>query len=300
MVEIPASFAAATARSQGPAGRAWIAELPALVDGLLQRWSCTPVGPVMHGQVGIVVPVHNSELPPSVIKVSFPHPGNLHEPDAYVAWDGRGATHLFARADEHFAMLLECASQRTLATVADPEEAIAIQGRLSHRLSVAAPSGLPKLSDRTERWEHKIRSTAAAFGYPVPGEVMDAAVDTLRELGPEQPDTLVHGDLHDANILASDREPWLAVDPKTYVGDPAHEALNVIRSPRFGSLLGSSDMKSGIRRILDIYCEAAQLDTDRTRRWTQLGAVREAMWGRRHGDPAWLIEATDQLAAALT
>ncbi|MEU4412675.1 aminoglycoside phosphotransferase family protein [Nocardia salmonicida] len=299
MIEIPASFADAIAKREGPRGRAWMAELPALVDGLLQRWSCTPAGPVMHGQVGIVVPVNHRELPPSVIKVSYPHPGNLHEPDAYVAWNGRGSTHLFARADEHFAMLLERASQRTLATVTDPEEAIMIQGRLSHRLSVAAPSGLPKLSDRTDRWHDKIRSTAATFGHPLPSKIMDAAMATLHELGPEQPDTLVHGDLHDANILASDRESWLAVDPKTYVGDPAHEALNVIRSPRFDGLLRSSDMQPGVLLLLDIYCEAAQLDSERTRRWTQFGAVREAMWGRCHGDPDWLIQATDRLAEAL-
>lgn len=84
------------------------------------------------------------------------------------------------------------------------------------------------------------------------------------------------------------------------VGDPAHEALNVIRSPRFESLLRSSDMQPGILRLLDIYCNAAQLDVDRIRRWTQFGAVREAMWGRRHGDPDCLIQATDQLAEALT
>ncbi|MFI6866897.1 aminoglycoside phosphotransferase family protein [Nocardia sp. NPDC050406] len=299
MIEIPAAFAEAKARDEGRRGRAWIAQLPLLIDELLQRWSCTPVGPVMHGQVGIVVPVHHRDLPPSVIKVSFPHPGNSHEPDGYTAWQGQGATHLFARADEHFAMLLERTSQRTLATITNPEQALVIQGRLSHRLSVAAPPELPKLSDRTAEWERKILSTAAIFGHPLPTAVMDTALATLRELGPEQPDTLVHGDLHDANILASDREPWLAVDPKVYVGDPAHEALNVIRSPRFADLLRSADMRRGLRRLLDIYCDAAQLDIERTRRWLQFGAVREAMWGRRHNDPEWLIHATDHLAEAL-
>ncbi|RDI55457.1 aminoglycoside phosphotransferase family protein [Nocardia mexicana] len=299
MIEVPEAFARIKAANEGERGRAWATALPEVVDGLLRRWSCTPTGPVMYGQVGIVVPVLRRDRTPAVVKVSFPHPGNVHDPDAYATWDGRGAVRMFARDDDNFALLLERASQRTLAAVTDPEQALTIQGRLSRRLAVAAPPGLPRLSDQVDRWEHEILTTATDFGNPLPRRVLDAVVATLRELGPNQPDILVHGDLHDANILASDREPWLAIDPKTWVGDPAHDALNVIRSPRHTDVLRSPNMRPTILRYLDIYCDAAELDTERTRRWTQAGAVREAMWGRRHADPDWLIHATDQLAEAL-
>jgi streptomycin 6-kinase len=33
----------------------------------------------------------------------------------------------------------------------------------------------------------------------------------------------LHGDLHPWNILSAEREPWLAIDPKGVVGDPAYE-----------------------------------------------------------------------------
>ncbi|WP_327139927.1 aminoglycoside phosphotransferase family protein [Nocardia sp. NBC_01327] len=300
MIDIPESFAFTKEFSEGERGRTWIAALPGLVADLLQHWSCTPDGPVMHGQVGIVVPVRHRDLPPAVIKVSFPHPGNVHEPDAFAAWNGRGAAQLFERCDDRFAMLLERAHYRTLASVTDHEEALGIQGRLSHRLSIEAPPGLPRLSDRRGEWEDEMLAAAAAFDHPLPAHVLDAALATLRELGPDQPNTLIHGDLHDANILASEREPWLAIDPKGYVGDPAHNALNVIRSPRFAALLGSPNLKPEVLRLLGIYCDAAQLDPVHTRRWTQARTVREALLGRRQGDPTWLIHATDQLAEALT
>jgi streptomycin 6-kinase len=32
-------------------------------------------------------------------------------------------------------------------------------------------------------------------------------------------------DLHAGNILAAEREPWLVVDPKPYVGDPTYDVL---------------------------------------------------------------------------
>jgi streptomycin 6-kinase len=32
-------------------------------------------------------------------------------------------------------------------------------------------------------------------------------------------------DLHGGNILAAQRAPWLVIDPKPYVGDPAYDVL---------------------------------------------------------------------------
>ena len=77
---IPEAFATTTIAREGDAGAAWLAELPAIVDDLLDRWQCEPDGEVMYGGVGVIVPVRHA-----VLKVSFPHPGNVHEPDAFVA-----------------------------------------------------------------------------------------------------------------------------------------------------------------------------------------------------------------------
>jgi streptomycin 6-kinase len=32
-------------------------------------------------------------------------------------------------------------------------------------------------------------------------------------------------DLHAGNVLAAEREPWLVIDAKPYIGDPAYDAL---------------------------------------------------------------------------
>jgi streptomycin 6-kinase len=69
----------------------WIAELPKIVDELLRRWGCVLDGAVIHGGVGVIVPVRRRAGAPAVLKVSFPHPGNVHEPAAFAAWGGRGA-----------------------------------------------------------------------------------------------------------------------------------------------------------------------------------------------------------------
>ncbi|MGW6619954.1 aminoglycoside phosphotransferase family protein [Nocardia sp. NPDC055002] len=299
MIEIPQVFARATISREGEPARAWIAGLPLLAEELLQRWSCTPDGPLMHGHVGVVIPVSRPDLAPAVVKISFPHPGNVFEPDAFATWNGRGAVQLFDRDDARFAMLLERTGHRTLADITDFDEAVGILGQLSRRLAVDAPVGLPRLSDLVADWTDEIRTTAAELGDPLPRRVLDAAFETLRDLGPGQPETLVHGDLHDANVLAGEREPWLAIDPKGYVGDPAYDTITVLRSYRFAPLLFAADPGAGVRRGLDLYCEAAGIDCARARRWAQVRAVKAALWGRCHGDPDWLIAATDRLAEVL-
>ncbi|PBO16041.1 kinase, partial [Streptomyces albidoflavus] len=59
------------------AGRAG---LPVVGAELLERWECGPGGEGLHGGIGLVVPVRRAAGgAPGVIKVSCPHPGNVHE-----------------------------------------------------------------------------------------------------------------------------------------------------------------------------------------------------------------------------
>ncbi|WP_171164238.1 aminoglycoside phosphotransferase family protein [Streptomyces sp. I05A-00742] len=296
---IPEGFADLTAAREGDAGRAWITQLPGMVEELLGRWRCVQDGPATHGQVGLVVPVRRGDGTPAVLKVSFPHPGNVHEPDAFAVWEGRGAVRLYERDDERFALLLERAGDGSLADTEDGDEAMAVAGRLARRLAVPAPAGLPRLRERAGEWEEELRKDDVRLGHPLPGRVLDAALATVRELAPDQPDTLVHGDLHAANVLRAEREPWLAIDPKGFVGDPAYDAFTILRS-RAADLLTAPDLGAALLRRLDVFAGAAELDRERTVRWAQLRCVRAAYWGRDNGDPEWLVGMYDHVSGLLT
>ena len=91
------------------------------------------------------------------------------------------------------------------------------------------------MADQADSWEEELRKGAADFPGAVPDAVLDAALAVVDELGRDQPDLLVHGDFHPRNILRGEREPWLAVDPKGYVGDPAYDGAHVARAPCVGS-----------------------------------------------------------------
>lgn len=183
---------------------------------------------------------------------------------------------------------------------------VTVAGRLSRRLAVPAPADLPRLRERSDSWEEQLRCDRAELAHTMPPYVVDAAVATVHELGRTQPDILIHGDLHARNILRADREPWLSVDPKGYVGDPAYDGGTLLKT-RALSLAGADDLDRAVHRTLDLFAEAAELDRERVRRWAQLHAVQAAFWGRRHGfrvarsGPTldWITEFVDQLAQSL-
>ncbi|MFD4765747.1 hypothetical protein [Streptomyces niveus] len=91
MIVVPEEFTRCTVEREGEPGAAWLAGLPGIVAEVLGRWDHVPDGAVTHGGVGIVLPVRRRGDGPeraSVLKVSFPHPGNVHEPDAFAVWGG--------------------------------------------------------------------------------------------------------------------------------------------------------------------------------------------------------------------
>jgi streptomycin 6-kinase len=273
---IPAGFAKATVDREGAAGEAWLAELPGIADDVLTRWGCTPVGDTMHGQVGIVIPVQDDR----VVKISFPHPGNDYEADAFAAWGGRGAVQLHQRDDDRYAMLLERAHSTTL--MDHDEDVVAIAAELHRSLRIPGPDGLPRMSAQADTWAEELRKDAAELDHPLPAAAIDAAVAVVDELGRDQPEILIHGDFHPRNILRADREPWLAVDPKGYVGDPAYDATTFLRT-RAAHQLGAADLIGVLNRELELFAETAELDPGRIRRWAHLNMVQSAFWGRRHG-----------------
>lgn len=284
MIVVPEKFACDTAKRDGKRGETWIAALPVIVGQLLERWGCVPDGTVMHGGVGVIVPVRDAAGRAVVLKVSPMHPGNAHEADAFEAWAGNGAVRLLDRDDVLYALLLERARPETLAGVDDLDEMARTAGLLSARLAVPAPAFLPRLRERAGDWDERLRKDAAELPHGLPDRVIGAALATLRDLGGSQPDVMVHGDFHARNILRGDRElpAWLAVDPKGYAGDPAYDGGTFMKTSLL-RLASVPDPAARLDRVIRIYAEAAGLESGRVRRWAQLHVVDVVLWEQRHG-----------------
>lgn len=197
----------------------------------------------------------------AVLKVSFPHPGNRSEPDALRQFAGRGAVRLLDADEDVFALLLERAGDRTLAAEPSAEQAIEIAGALARRLAVPAAPGTFSLADTTTGWAEQLEQQLAASPDPPPARAVDRTRETIAALGGDRTTTLLHGDLHDGTVLAADREPWLAIDPKGWRGTAAYDAFTVIAG-RPGQLRPTDDLDRQVRARIRRYSAAAGVDHD--------------------------------------
>lgn len=246
---------------RGPDWAAWLDRLPRLVGELLAEWSLTPDGVATHGNTALVLPVRTEAGRPAVLKVGWPHWEAEHEALALRHWQGRGAVRLL-RADPHrWALLLERLHREDLGELGDIQACEVVAG-LYRRLHVPAPPRLRPLSEQCVRWVEEL----GAAELPVPRRMVEQARSLARDFaGDEGTDgVLIHTDLHFDNVLAGDRDEWLAIDPKPLSGDPHYELAPMLWN-RFEEYAGR--VRAGVRDRFLALVDGAGLDEERARDW---------------------------------
>jgi streptomycin 6-kinase len=265
-------------RALGPDWARWLDRLPALAVALLAEWGLAPDGAARHGHVSLVLPVRTRAGEPAVLKLSFDGDDESeHEALALQTWHGRGTVRLLRADPRRRVLLLERLHDRDLGDEWDVE-ACEVVGGLYGRLHVPAPPQLRTVTSYVERW------TAALQGLPrnapVPRRLVEQATHLSAALcsDPGSTGRLVHGDLHYANVLAADREPWLAIDPKPMSGDPHYEPAPMLWNRTDELVDAPGGLREGLRRRCHALVDSAGLDGDRARDWVVVRMVLSAHW----------------------
>jgi streptomycin 6-kinase len=295
-LDLPPAFLANARRS--PAWARWLDALPRLVGDLVGEWQLVGQGDVSTGESAVVLPVQTASGEVAVLKVGWPHPESRYEHLALRAWDGEGAVRLL-RADPHrSALLLERADPghdlRTVDVVEACEVVAGLYGRL-HRTPVPQ---LDRLSVLAAGWADELaelRGTTLA-----PRRFVDQAAGLASAFATD-PDTdrvLVHGDLHYANVLAAERQPWLAIDPHPLAGDPAYEVAPLLWN-RWQEAVGSGDLRGALLERLYTVVDATGLDEDRVRDWVTVREMVNVLWASRDAivDREWVTRCTTIIKA---
>jgi streptomycin 6-kinase len=245
-----------------PAGAAWLATLPALVDACAARWGLVVGQPFAGSYAGMALPATNLDGEGVVLKLQRPDEESAHEAAALQAWDGQGAVRLLDHDVEHHALLLErCRPGHSLRELA-PDDALDVLAGLLPRLWVPAGAPFRSLADEAARWQEQLPLQWDRAGRPFERALVDAALDALDALAPTQGEqVLLHQDLHADNVLAARREPWLVIDPKPLVGERAFGLAPIVRSYELGH------SEAAVRHRLDRLCDALLVDRDRARGW---------------------------------
>ncbi len=217
------------AREQGRAE--WLETVAATVASLERRWSLEVGAPFSPGgrTAWVATAERNGET--FVVKVLWRHLEAEHEADALQFWGGEGAVRLYDALEvdaQTTALLLErCVPGTPLEELAaDEHDSVVVS--LLRRLWRVPKAGhrFRPLAEMCDLWVDEFRDKIADGRRLVDTGLAQEAMSLFREL-PRTADraVLLCTDLHAGNVLAAQRESWLAIDPKPYVGDPTYDPL---------------------------------------------------------------------------
>ena len=268
MTFIPEHLASAC---RGSAERSiWLEHLPETIRELEDRWRLSCELPFDGSDVSCawVAPVRRGDGTRAVLKLGMPHMEGAHELQGLCFWDGDPTVRLLAADADLNAMLLEsCEPGSALRRLSEPEQDVVI-ARLLRRLwrRPVAPHPFRPLSAMTAYWAEE--TMAAAPSWP-DATLIREGLRLFDELSrPSFDDVLLITDLHAGNVLSAQREPWLVIDPKPFVGDRAYDATQHLFNCQDRLLV---DPEATIRR----FAELLEIDYERVRFWMFARAAAE-------------------------
>jgi len=198
----------------------------------------------------------------------MPHMEGAHELDGLRFWDGDPTVRLLEADADLNAMLLEaCEPGTSLRDQSEPDQDVVIAGllrRLWRRPS--APHPFRPLSMMLAHWAEETVTSAPRWKD---AGLVQAGLRLFVELTwPSSEDVLLATDLHAGNVLRAQREPWLVIDPKPFIGDPAYDASQHL----FNCM---TRMIAAPRATITRFADLIGVDAERVRLWMFARAAAE-------------------------
>lgn len=265
-------------------GTEWIAGFGELLRYCEERWGVRwmePYPPSYH----FVAPVLLPDGTEAALKLGVPGKELLAEAETLRIYAGQGAARLLEADSERGILLLERLKPgRTLHSVPDDEEAVAIAAGIMRKIARPAPERgmFPSTAD----WAGglgKLRLHFHGGTGPLPERIVERAEKLYASMHAtvRQP-LLLHGDLHHGNMLSAEREPWLAIDPKGVIGEAEYGVVQFLLNH-----LPEQNAGKVIERRVGQFAEELALDKSRIVSWTFCHTVLSAWWHIEDNSPGF-------------
>lgn len=292
MFVIPDDFRETMVALCGEDGRAWLNRLPAILARCSKQWGITFDEPFQSLTYNYVAPAMRRDGTRAIIKASPPEGEFAVQSAALRLFDGHGITQLLECDDENDIMLLErLLPGTTLRDMEDDERATSIVAAVMKQLWCPVPDDhpFPTVQDWGKGFK-RLRQYYNGGCGPFPRKLLEEAETLFAELNASMTETvLLHGDLHHDNILEAQREPWLAIDPKGLVGEPAYETGAWLRN-WLPDLLQQPQPERILARRIDQFAAELGFDRARVRGWGLAQAVLSEWWTIEDFGEGWQRE----------
>ncbi|MDH3890471.1 MAG: aminoglycoside phosphotransferase family protein [candidate division Zixibacteria bacterium] len=287
--QLTEEFSARIAGAFGQDGVEWLNQLPQILEKAANRWSLRLLPPFQPLSYNYVAPAVGPDGEPVVLKTGVPRRELSTEIDALRHYNGQGTVRLIEADSGSGLMLLERILPGVpLMDTPDDDRATSVFAHVMRQLDKPPPdnNSFPSVSDWARGFE-RLRNQFNGKTGPFPKPVFDRAEGMMSELLSSMSDSVVlHGDLHHWNILSAEPEPWLALDPKGVMGEPAYEVGAWLRNP-FPQILDWPHLTKITARRVDIMVETLGFDRSRIIGWAYCQAVLSAVWSFEDGLDDW-------------
>lgn len=300
MQPIPPNFARMIIEVHKEQGAAWLQRLPGIIDDYATRWGLSVSPPFEPLSYNYVAPAVRSDGSDVVLKLGVPEPTVNGELEALRLYDGRGIVRLLESDAEQSVMLLERLKPGTmLSSLSDDQQATRIAAGVMRQLWQPAPAEHDfTLLDDWFAGLADLRPQFEGGTGPFEARLVEEAESASRELLASTTEPMVlHGDFHHYNVLAAERQPWLAIDPKGIVGDPAYEPGAFLYNA-LPNDLDDRELARILARRVDQFAEELPLDRDRVLAWGVAQAVLSGWWSYEDHGHGW--EEVMRVAACLS
>jgi streptomycin 6-kinase len=265
----------------GEAGKKWLDELPNLVHFYEQQWqlTCSEPFPLSYNYVLPGVTLEGNSV---VLKISFPNNREFeNELAALRIYDGDGSIKIIKEDRANKVVLLERAVPGKRIGDLEPDTTqISVVCEVVRKIHKpwTAPNdqSFPTLVDWGKAFARYRKKYEIASG-PIPTRMFEEAEDLFTQYANNNsPQYLLHGDLHNDNILLSERG-WLAIDPKGVIGNQEFEIGTYLRNP-LTDLPQNSHHKQVVANRIQQFSDELGLDPKNVLRWTFANAIVSLLW----------------------
>ncbi|MFD2443613.1 aminoglycoside phosphotransferase family protein [Bacillus sp. CGMCC 1.16607] len=258
-------------------GEEWLNQLDQLISYCEQRWSIHVQNP-FDLSFNFVAPAIQCDGTEIVLKLSIPSDDYYHELEAlkYFNQHQRNFVQLLDFDKERGIILLERLQPgEMLASLAEDEEATRIAAKVMKKLWTPVPEGsnFPTTRDREDHLLDMIKTNPYGIG-PVSMSLLEEASEIFKRANDtSKGNYLLHGDLHHYNILSSEKNSWMVIDPKGLIGEREYDLIQFLMNK-----LPDFDNEKRIELRINIFVEELGLNKERILLWGVCHSILSTAW----------------------
>jgi len=244
-----------------------------------QKWDIKISAPFDNFSYNYTAPARLADGTSVVIKTGFPSEELRAEIAALRHFNGRSIVRLYEENRKDCIFLLEKISPGTSLAELDDDKATDILLNLMPKLWKPYHGKYP--FPTTKDWGRgfsRLRKRYKGETGLLNATLVDKAENLFADLlASSDSAVLLHGDLHHGNVLISERESYLAIDPKGVLGEPAYEVGAFLRNP-MPDFLKKANPRATMTKRVNRIVEKLGFDRQRIIAWGMSQAVLSAIW----------------------